>query len=399
MELNKKNVKAIRGIILFIAVIYLIVIHFETVMFGVSFIFNIVKPFLVGGMLAYVINLPMKAIEKTLFKKAGSKVQQKLKRPVSIVLAILFFVILVYFLLLAVIPQVVATATELGNKIPAFMDRLMVEVNLLLEQYPQIEKTIGDFTLPEINWETLPGIIIDFAQNGVTNMLTSTVTVAGSIVSSIVNLVVSFIFSIYILSQKEKLGDQSERILRAYVKNKVYQKIRQIIGLLNQNFSNFIAGQCTEAIILGLMFAVSMAIFRFPYAIMIGVLITFTALIPIVGAFIGCFIGAFLILVDSPEKVIWFIILFLVLQQIEGNLIYPHVVGSSVGLPSIWVLAAVTIGGSLMGISGMLVFIPLTSTAYTLLRENVNQRNARYQPAKAAEKPKEKPKEVVSEQE
>ena len=146
-------------------------------------------------------------------------------------------------------------------------------------------------------------------------------------------------------------------------------------GLLHTNFSHFITGQCTEAVILGLMFVITMTLFRFDYAVMIGVLIAFTALIPIVGAFIGCFIGAFLMLVDDPVRAFWFLILFVVLQQIEGNLIYPHVVGNSVGLPSIWVLAAVTIGGSLMGVFGMLVFIPLLSTVYMLLREDVNKKN------------------------
>ena len=153
-------------------------------------------------------------------------------------------------------------------------------------------------------------------------------------------------------------------------------------SLTGKNFSNFITGQCTEAVILGSMFVVSMAVFRFPYAVMVGVLIAFTALIPIVGAFVGCFVGAFLIMVDDPVKAVWFLVLFIVLQQVEGNLIYPHVVGNSVGLPSIWVLAAVTIGGSLMGVMGMLIFIPIVSTIYALIREDVNERNRKIRKSK-----------------
>ena len=160
----------------------------------------------------------------------------------------------------------------------------------------------------------------------------------------------------------------------------------KVCSMLYRNFSNFISGQCLEAVILGMMFVVTMTILGMPYAILVGMLISFTALIPIVGAFIGCFVGAFLILVDTPQKALWFIILFLLLQQIEGNLIYPKVVGSSVGLPAIWVLMAVSVGGSLFGIFGMLSFIPLVSTFYMLLRDDVNERNERKKAVKAIEK-------------
>ena len=216
--------------------------------------------------------------------------------------------------------------------------------------------------------------VVNFLKNGMGNMLSSTFTVASGIVSGTVNGFIALVFSVYILAQKEKLGEQFKRVLRAYTSQRINDGVLHVCTLLYRNFSNFIIGQCTEAVILGLMFIVSMTIFRFDYAVMIGVLIAFTALIPIVGAFLGCFVGAFVMLVDDPVKAIWFVVLFIVLQQIEGNLIYPHVVGNSVGLPSIWVLAAVTIGGSLMGIFGMLVFIPLLSTVYMLLRENVNRR-------------------------
>lgn len=208
-------------------------------------------------------------------------------------------------------------------------------------------------------------------------MVSSTVTVASTIIGGVVNLFVALVFSFYILSQKEKLGSQFRRILHAYFPQKVYDKVLEVTSLAGRNFSSFITGQCMEAVILGTMFVITMALFGFPYAVMVGVLIAFTALIPIVGAFIGCFVGAFLIMVDDPVKAIWFLVLFIVLQQIEGNLIYPHVVGNSVGLPSIWVLAAVTIGGSLMGVVGMLIFIPILSTVYALLREDVNERNGK----------------------
>ena len=214
-----------------------------------------------------------------------------------------------------------------------------------------------------------------FLKNGAMGMLTSTVSVASGIISGIVNAVISLIFALYILSQKEKLENQGRRIILAFLPEKAAGKLQEVFALLYKNFSCFITGQCTEAVILGLMFVIAMSIFRMPYALMVGVLIAFTALIPIVGAFIGCSVGAFLILIDNPLQALWFVILFLTLQQIEGNLIYPKVVGSSVGLPSRWVLMAVSLGGSLFGIAGMLVFIPITSTGYTLFRESVNSRN------------------------
>lgn len=255
------------------------------------------------------------------------------------------------------------------------MQNTLANLKKLFSENPELQKEIEAIKIPEINWKETLQTIVDFLKNGMGNMVTTTVTVASSIVSGTVNFFISLIFSFYILAQKEKLGDQVQRTIRAYTKPAVYEWIMKVAGLLNQNFSRFITGQCMEAVILGAMFVVSMLILRFPFAVMIGVLIAFTALIPIVGAFIGCVIGTFLIMVDSPAKAIGFVILFLILQQIEGNLIYPHVVGNSVGLPSIWVLAAVTIGGSLMGIAGMLIFIPLLSTVYTLLREDVNRRN------------------------
>ena len=190
-----------------------------------------------------------------------------------------------------------------------------------------------------------------------------------------VNFFISLIFSFYVLTQKEKLAEQFSKLIRAYTKPPVYDYIKKVCALLHHNFSKFITGQCTEAVILGLLFIVAMTIFGFDYEVMIGVLIAFTSLIPVVGAFIGCFIGAFLILVDDPIKAVWFLVLFIIIQQIEGNLIYPHVVGNSVGLPSIWGLAALTVGGSLMFVLVMLIFIPLLSTVYILLKEDVNRRN------------------------
>lgn len=379
MNLNQKNVKKIRGLILFTGIICLILMKFDLLVQAVFFVINIIKPFILGGMIAFVINLPMRFFENKLFypKKISEKrrrILEKIRRPVSLGIAVLAVLLVITMVILTVIPQIVATVKVLAMEVPIFLQNLQSQLTVVFASNPALLNELISIEIPQIDWQETVKTVWNFLQNGMGSMLSSTFTVASSIASGTINFFIALVFSFYILIQKEKLGSQVKRTIQAYTKPQVYQWIMKVFDLLNRNFSHFITGQCTEAVILGTMFVVAMAIFGFPYAIMVGVLISFTALIPIVGAFIGCFIGAFLILVDDPAKAIWFLILFIILQQIEGNFIYPHVVGSSVGLPSIWVLAAVTIGGSLMGIAGMLIFIPLLSTVYMLLRDDVNKR-------------------------
>lgn len=380
MNLNRKNVKKIRGLILFTAVVILALMKFDLLCSTAVFVFEILKPFILGGMIAFVINIPMSFYENRLFgddriKPGKGKLLRKGRRAISMVLAFFSVILVVSLVVITVVPQLISTVKVLAEKIPVFWDNIIVWLEEIFAQNPELLLQLEKLEEIEIDWKQLINTVVDFLRNGMGNMLTSTFSVASSIINSTVNFFIALVFSIYILIQKEKLGNQFSRVLKAYTNKKIYEKTLEVLELLSHNFSNFITGQCMEAAILGLMFIVTMTICRFDYAVMIGVLIAFTALIPIVGAFIGSFIGAFLFLVDDPVKALWFLILFIVLQQIEGNLIYPHVVGNSVGLPSIWVLAAVTIGGSLMGVFGMLIFIPLLSTVYVLLRENVNKRN------------------------
>ncbi len=377
MDLNKGNMKKIRGLILFTAVVCLAVVKLDVLLEGIFFLLSIVRPFIYGAAIAFVLNIPMKAIEKSLFSKAKNPKVEKVKRPASIFLAFAAVVLVIVFVTVTVVPQVTKTMIELGNKIPKFLADVQIWLEERFASQPQLIARLEEFDPAETNWDSIVDTVIDFLQNGLGSVVSSTVTVASTIIGGVVNLFVALVFSFYILSQKEKLGSQFRRILHAYFPQKVYDKVLEVTSLAGRNFSSFITGQCMEAVILGTMFVITMALFGFPYAVMVGVLIAFTALIPIVGAFIGCFVGAFLIMVDDPVKAIWFLVLFIVLQQIEGNLIYPHVVGNSVGLPSIWVLAAVTIGGSLMGVVGMLIFIPILSTVYALLREDVNERNGK----------------------
>lgn len=377
MEFSRGKIRQIRHLMVLAALLVLAIIYSQEVLRGAAFLVGIVSPFLVGGVMAFVLNIPMRAFEEKVLGRWQGKNAGKVKRPLCLTLSIVSVAVVLALVVGTVVPQVVSTASEIGRKIPAFTEEVVEGVDRLAKDYPELTRQIDQLELTEINWDSMLDSVIDFLKNGAGDVLNSTVSVASGIISGIMNTVIAFIFALYVLTQKEKLAEQGKRILSAYLPDKVGAKTLEICSLLHKNFSSFITGQCLEAVILGTMFVVAMSLFRMPYALMVGVLIAFTALIPIVGGFIGCAVGAFMILIDNPLQALWFVILFLVLQQIEGNLIYPKVVGNSVGLPAIWVLVAVSVGGSLFGISGMLFFIPLTSSGYALLRESVNDRNAR----------------------
>ena len=370
MDLNKKNMKSIMLLIVFAVLFYVGVQRIESVAAGFSFVVSIVFPFLLGAAMAFILNVPMSFMEKRLFSKTKGKAK-KLKRPICLVLAILFVVAILWIVLLVVIPEVASTVASLSVNIEAALIKLQRWAMDIFEDNKQIEVWIASL---QFDWDGIIHTAFGFLKNGAGNVLNSTMTVAKTVINSVMNFCVAFVFACYILLQKEKLAVQIRKILYAFFSKKVVTKVLDIASLSYKTFANFVTGQCCEAVILGTMFFISMSILRFPYALLVGVLIAFTALIPIFGAFIGCFLGTFLILVADPMKAIAFVILFLVLQQVEGNLIYPHVVGGSVGLPSIWVLVAVTVGGSLMGIVGMLVFIPICSVLYALFREMVYKR-------------------------
>ena len=376
MGQKQRSNKEIMMLIVFTAIVCLGVLNFSTLLGLAKSFVGMLKPFIIGAAIAFVVNLPMKYIEENWLTHLPGKLQSS-KRSIGIVLSLLFFVAVIAFVVISVIPQMGRTLNQLTQKIPVFINNVIVQAEVLLADNPDALAFLNSLELQSMNWNGIITKAADFLKNGVGSLVSSTVTVAGSVFGSIVNGIISFIFSIYVLSQKENLKSQTERIIRAYFKEKTQVKILYVSQLMYRNFSKFLTGQCVEAVILGALFVVAMTIFRMPYAFMIGVLIAFTALIPLVGAFIGCFVGAFFILVDTPIKAVWFVIMFLIIQQLEGNLIYPKVVGNSVGLPSLWVLVAVTLGSSMFGVVGMLMFIPLFSTAYTLIREDVNKRNRR----------------------
>ena len=379
MGFDKEKLRQTRRMILFIAAILLAFKSSQTVFGAIGVLIGIMKPFIYGGVIAFILNIPLRFIENKLFKNWKGKMADKVKRPLGIVLSILLVVLIINIVIMTVVPQLGKTVVEIGNQIPVFAAGVLDKLEDISIQYPQLESYIAQLETIEIDWESALNSLVQFLKNGMTNFLSSTVTVAGSIIGGAMNMFIGLIFALYILGQKETLQSQAKRIISAFCPVRVERKILEVCSIAYRNFSNFISGQCTEAVILGMMFVITMTILRMPYAVLVGVLIAFTALIPIVGAFIGCFVGAFLILVNNPVQAVGFVIMFLVLQQIEGNLIYPKVVGNKVGLPSIWVLMAVSVGGSLFGVAGMLFFIPLVSTFYVLLRDTVNERNNKKQ--------------------
>lgn len=375
MGFDKVKVKQIYKLVLFISVLILALIYSKEVFTGLRLFIGMLVPFLAGGAIAFVLNIPLRFIERKLMKKWNGKVTSKLKRPFSIILSIVFIALILTFVIYTAVPAIKETVALLKVQIPVFTRRLLDWIEQLAADYPDVVNKVRELENMEINWDAMIGNVTGFLSSGMGNVLSSAFSVASSIIGGVVNGFIAFVFAIYILSQKEKLTSQGKRILHAYLNEKHCKKVTHVLKLLYKNFSNFIAGQCIEAVILGCMFVIVLSVLQFKYALLIGVLIAFMSLIPIVGAFVGCFISAFLLLMDNPMQALWFIVIFLIIQQIEGNLIYPYVVGGSVGLPSIWVLAAVSIGGSLMGVLGMLCFIPLVSTGYSLLRESVNERN------------------------
>ena len=370
MDLSKMSIKKIRELIVFTALLVVALWKFDVVLGVLKTIWDIIFPFVLGGAIAFLTNVPMSFLEKKIFEnvKKKNKIVRKLKRPISLILTIVLVVGVIALVMFGVIPQLTRTMGTLVTSINDFIPQMQSWIGEFFHNNQEIMNLVDQIEFdPDqaIKWG------ISLLGNGAGNMMNTTMSALGSIVSEVATFFIAFSFACYILFQKEKLHIQIRKVFFAFLPRQKADTFLKVCSLTYRTFANFLAGQCLEAVILGSMFVVTLSILRMPYALLIGILIAFTALIPIFGAFIGCAVGSFLIFMVNPQQAILFVIVFLVLQQIEGNLIYPHVVGESVGLPSIWVLAAVTIGGNLMGIVGMLVFIPLLSVLYTIFREFV----------------------------
>ena len=374
MNIDRKTLRSIFWGVAGCIVLVWLLNRTDRVMQMLNFLRGLLMPFAIGAVIAFILNVPLRGIERRLsmIKKTGPR------RALALVLTLAMISLVLALLFRLLMPQVLDTIYRLIEQFPDFLEQFKDIAKSFLESFPELNKWLSNSaSFENINWSDIFGKALTFAGNSAVSIIEGLLSTIGSIYSGIFNAVIAVAFAIYCLFRKEILARQGKRLLYAFVKEKRADYIVRVLRLTNQTFSNFISGQCLEAVILGSMFAVAMTIFRMPYVALVSLLIGITALIPIVGAFVGCILGAFFILVNNPMQALWFVVMFLILQQIENNVIYPKVVGKSVGLPGMWVLVAVTVGGELMGVIGMLLMIPMVSVLYTLLREITAKRLAK----------------------
>lgn len=368
MELSKKTVKRILLIITFTVLLIWAIYNHKLLLKYIGELYSLISPFVIGLCIAYVVNVIMRPIERLwmkLLSKCKGKWVEKMKRPICLLLSILLVIGIILAVVFIIMPELSDSVSSLVSMVPSYVSEVenwWEALALRLDKY--------GVELPQFSFDT--DKFIQILKDGGTAVLNTTLSATTSIVTAVINIVLALAFSIYVLAQKETLKRQSKKVLAKLMKPEKMQKLLDMLDLINRTFTNFITGQLTEAVIIGALCFIGMSIFRMPYAPAISVLVGFTALIPVFGAFIGTAIGAFLILLVKPIQAVWFVVFIIVLQQFEGNLIYPKVVGKSVGLPGIWVLVAVTIGGNAMGVVGMLISVPLCSVLYVVARNAVN---------------------------
>lgn len=366
--MKDKTRKDIIIIISYIALVIFALVNFSKIFTFLGKVISIFSPFLLGIILAFVLNVLNNFIEKKIFGKIKpSKVWNKVKRPLCITLSLILVFLTIFFVMNLLIPQLKNSASLFTDTLPAYKEDIIGILNKFDVDESTVNK-VGEYL------DNFGKVITDYIKGNSKDVITVTTEVATSVVNIISKGIITLVFAIYMIAQKETLSRQINKVMKAYLKPKTINKINTVGTLANKTFSNFVTGQCLEALIFGSLVFVGMLIFRFPYASTIGVLLGFTALIPIFGAFIGTAVGFILIMMVSPVKAILFVVFIIVLQQIEGNLIYPRVVGKSIGLPGMWVLLSVTVGGSIGGILGMLIATPLCSLLYALFTKMVNDR-------------------------
>ena len=368
MNYLEKYKKDIIKLILFTVIIIFAFIYIKTIGSFLAYLINIFMPFIIGIFIAFILNVLLNFVENKLFKKLNNKnykTWSKLKRPVSVIITFIIIITIIVFILGLLIPQLQNTVSLFTKNFDTYKEQTIE----ILNNFGINSESINNYSTSINN---LKNEITSYINNNRNEIMQITIGVASSFLGSITSIIIGIVFAIYILLKKEDLSRQFKKILKAYLPEKYERRIEEIANLSNITFGNFISGQCLEALIIGLLCFIGMLILQIPYASTISVLVGFTALIPVFGAFIGTFIGAFLIFMVEPFKALIFIIFIIILQQLEGNIIYPKVVGKSVGLPSIWVMVAVTVGASIYGVLGMILSVPLCSILYSIIKTDVN---------------------------
>ncbi|MDO5300040.1 MAG: AI-2E family transporter [Clostridia bacterium] len=377
MQLSSDTKRFLVRLSAFTVGLVLCVRHFPTISRWLSGAFSTLSPFIVGACLAFVLSVPMRLFGRILSrrnKKGTPLLPPHVCRPVSLVLAVLLLLLLITLFIVIVVPELAGTVSSLASSVMHFVPTAqgwISELMIWLEDYPEIRAAVAPY-IPDVN--QLASTFISFVQKYAGIAASTAVSQASSIFSSATDVIISFVFAVYVLLQKESLSRQGRKLLYAFLPKSFCDSTLRVASLAHKTFFSYVTIQCTEALILGGLCFAGMLIFRFPYAMVISVIMVFCALIPIYGAIISCILGAFLVLFENPSQALWFVVFILVLQQIETNLIYPRVVSTSINLPSMWVLLAVTVGGGLFGIVGMITAVPITSITYTLLGQATRKR-------------------------
>lgn len=357
-----------------IFVLFLAIRYWDAAMGLVGIVLGAAFPILLGAVIAYVVNILMSLYEKCPVWKTDKGAVRKAKRPVCMLLSFVTIGVVVYLLIYMILPELVAAFQVILSGVPGAVDSAIswLQENLTEDMWKQVEGALTQ--LSNMDWQSALQKVAGVLMSGVSGAMGSIISILSSVFSTLVSVALALVFSVYLLAGKEKIGGQILRLMKCYLGEPLEEKVMYVVRTFHGSFRGYISGQCTEAVILGTLCTLGMLVLRLPYATMVGCLVGFMSLIPIAGAYIGAFVGAFMIFTVSPIKAVIFLIFLIILQQLEGNLIYPRVVGASIGLPGMWVLAAVTIGGGIMGIPGMLLGVPVAASLYKLLRDNVNRR-------------------------
>lgn len=367
-----KELKSLIRIGVIAAIVCLVVKYFPSITGWFGAIFHAAAPLIMGCIIAYVINLLMRKLESVYFPKSEKRIVTMSRRPVCIMLSLIILLCIIAIVITIVLPELISSFRLIGREIPVVIEDMRLFLLEYSDELPSVQSALTK--LKPSDWTDLAKKAANFLTSGAGGLLNYVFSVVGSAIGTTVNFLIGFIFAIYLLYNKEKLSRQFQKLMRAWIPPHIFRRIMLYLHTAHDTFSSFIVGQCTEAVILGSLCTIGMLLFRFPYAAMTGTVVGVTALIPIVGAYIGAAVGAFMILTINPLQAVFFLLFLVILQQLEGNLIYPKVVGTSIGLPGMWVLAAITIGGSILGVSGMLLGVPTAATVYKLLGVSVNQR-------------------------
>lgn len=366
-DANNSKQKLIAKTIIIAGLALLVVLYFHEVINIVKNLYGIIFPLLLGAGIAYVLNILVVCYEKMYFPKSSNKIVTGTRRGVCVLLSIMTIVLVLLLFLRILIPQFAETIRLLAAGFPDAYNHAVVWAKQHADQIPALQQKLNNINM---NGEAVVKRALELSGN----WAFGTVSFIGTVFNGIVSFVIALVFGIYALFAKEELKAHLDKLFKAYLRADRRERLYEDLRITDETFTGYIVGQCKEAVILGSLCTIGMLVFGFPYALTIGPVIGFNSLIPMVGAFMGATLGFILILMVDPFKALLFILFIVILQQLEGNLIYPRVVGQSIGLPGIWVLAAITVGGGLMGIAGVILGVPIAATVYKLLGKSVNAR-------------------------